>query len=100
MDKDEAVEVLSEFAQYMDEYIVRPAVPDIRAALEESHWKSIGEYLRDAAVLIIVFVPLDYFITRAAETHQPLPAKVWIGVAALSLILLIAGIACSRRGNR
>jgi len=104
MTEDQAVTVLSEFAQYLDEYIVRPAVAEIttatREAQRESRWHLFGEYLRDAAVLIIVFVPLDYFVTRAAEQHDPLPLRFWIKVAILSFILLLCGMWCSSRGKQ
>lgn len=101
MTEDQAVTVLSEFAQYLDEYIVRPAVAEVTAATrvanEHTWWHLLGEYLRDAAVLIIVFVPLDYFVSRAAEQHSPLPIKVWVGIAVISFTLFLLGVRCSTR---
>jgi hypothetical protein len=100
MTEDEAVTVLSEFAQYLDEYVVRPAVEEIKAAAEQSPWHLFGEYLRDAAVLIIVFVPLDYFVTSAVEQKAPIPARFWAAVAGFSFALLLLGIWCSTRGRK
>ena len=71
MDDDEAVQVLDDFSEYLDEQIVRPAVDEITSALNEfnrhvpkSIREMLGEYLRDAAVLILIFVPVDILIPR------------------------------------
>jgi hypothetical protein len=99
MTEDEAVTVLSEFAQYLDEYIVRPAVTELKAEKRESRWHLFGEYLRDAAVLIIVFVPLDYFVTRAVEERALIPTRFWVAIAVCSFCLLLLGMWCSTRGK-
>ncbi len=71
MTEDEAVEVLDDFAQYLDEQIVGPAVAELTSALERltpeprRTWEMVGEYLREAAVLVLIFVPLDLLIPKA-----------------------------------
>lgn len=74
MTEDEAVEVLDSFARYLDEQIVRPAVVDITLALEKfapkpkQIWEMLGEYLREAAVLVLIFVPLDFLIPKGIKS--------------------------------
>jgi hypothetical protein len=61
----------------------------------ESVAHMISEFVRDVAVLILVFVPLDYLLK-----NEPARAYVWFGyagVVAVSLSLLTLGIAIERR---
>lgn len=50
----------------------------------------LGDFLREAAVLVIVFYPLDrYFNDQHPESGNIVPVKI---VAGLSSLLLIAGM--------
>ena len=104
MDEEQGVRLLSEFAQYLDEQIVQPAVRHVSSALERSTppepkhpWEMFGEYLRDAAVLILIFVPIDLLIPKAINSQQPIQPK-WLAVTlALSLLMLIGGMLAEGR---
>jgi hypothetical protein len=71
MTKDELVEVLDDFGLYLDEQIVAPAAAELASALERliprpRHLSEMfGEYLREAAVLVLIFVPLDLLVPKA-----------------------------------
>jgi len=49
--------------------------------------KMLGEFLREAAVLLVIFVPLEWL--RRDERHGLL---WWLGAMLLSISLLVAGI--------
>ena len=51
----------------------------------------IGEFLREAAVLVLVFVPLEL----NKPGHQ-MPARWYVGIVGFSLFLLIGGIFLER----
>jgi hypothetical protein len=57
----------------------------------------LGEYLRDAAVLILIFVPVDLLIPRSLNQQKPMEAKWLVATLALSLGMLILGIWAERR---
>jgi hypothetical protein len=104
MNDDEAVQLLNDFADYLDEQVIRPSVREITSGLENinSHepkrtWEMLGEYLRDAAVLILIFVPVDLLIPRSINQQKPMEAKWLVGTLALSLGMLILGIWAERR---
>ena len=100
---EETVEVLSSFAQYIDEQIARPAVAEIRSALRglapepKSLAEMLGEYLREAAVLILIFVPIDLLIPKGEGQGHSISAKWLIATLALSLAMLGAGMWAERR---
>lgn len=103
MNNNDAVQLLDDFCEYLDEQIIRPAIDEIKAALDEINQhkpKSIadmlGEYLREAAVLLLIFVPVDLVIPRYLN-KQPLPAIWLLGTLALSLAMLALGIWVERR---
>jgi hypothetical protein len=103
MREEEAVEVLDNFAKYLDEQIIRPAVDEITAALNEvnrhapkSIREMLGEYLRDAAVLVLVFVPVDILIPRYAK-GETIAARWLFATLGLSAAMLIMGIWAERR---
>lgn len=105
MDEDYAVQILSDFADYLDQQIVRPAVAAISAATEKinphrrkqnaEYW---GEYLRESAVLIIVFIPIDLLIPRMVHPERPFPYWwAWfLGTLVISLALMWLGIVVGR----
>lgn len=103
MDEDDVVQILDDFAEYLDEQIVRPAVDDVTAALEgigrhtpKSTKEMLGEYLRDAAVLILIFVPVDILIPRYLN-KQNIQARWLVATLGLSLAMLILGMWAERR---
>src|SRR5579859_6723383 len=105
-DRDELVEVLSDFADYLDQQIVQPAVRELTVAAsriepnknkrKEEFW---GEYIRESAVLVLVFIPIDLVIPRLLD-HSQKPFPYWwvwvIGTLAVSLGLLWWGIRVER----
>jgi hypothetical protein len=103
MDEDEVVQVLDDFSEYLDEQIVRPAVDEITSALNEfnrhvpkSIREMLGEYLRDAAVLILIFVPVDILIPRYIN-KQTIAARWLFATLGLSIAMLVLGIWAERR---
>jgi hypothetical protein len=102
MDRRDADDVLGEFARYLDEFIVTPAARDIISAVElaappaQKHpWEMIGEYLREAAVLVLIFVPIDLLIPK--DKPQSV-SRLWLGLTLLvSLLMLLGGIWIERR---
>lgn len=103
--RDELVEVLSDFADYLDQRIVRPAVADLSAAAaqidrqkQKSRAEFLGEYIRESAVLVLVFIPIDLLIPRLLDPQKPLPHSwLWFsGTLAVSLGLLLLGIKVER----
>lgn len=63
-------------------------MPDER----DSIGKMLGEFLREAAVLTVVFLPMDKFIRGDTLTWKFIGA-----IVSLSGVLLIAGITFERR---
>ncbi|MFZ1138406.1 MAG: hypothetical protein ABR881_00830 [Candidatus Sulfotelmatobacter sp.] len=103
MNEDEAVQVLDNFAEYLDGQIIRPAVDDITSALSEvnrhvpkSIREMLGEYLRDAAVLVLIFVPVDILIPRYIN-KQTIAARWLLATLGLSAVMLVLGIWVERR---
>ncbi len=105
MDDEELVQVLTDFAQYCDENIVRPAVHDFTTAVErltppepkKRMQEMLGEYLRDAAVLVLIFVPVDLLIPRSLNQQKPIEARWLLATLALSFAMLVVGILAERR---
>jgi hypothetical protein len=104
MDEEEVVQLLNDWADYVDEQIIGPRTREITSTLEEinSHepkrtWEMLGEYLRDAAVLILIFVPVDLLIPRSINQQKPMELKWLLATLALSLGMLILGIWAERR---
>jgi hypothetical protein len=103
MREEEAVEVLNDFAEYLDEQILRPAVNEITAALDgfnrhtpKSVREMLGEYLRDAAVLVLVFIAVDILIPRYTR-GETIAARWLFATLGLSLAMLVLGIWAERR---
>ncbi len=104
MTEQEAVTILSEFADYLDQQIVGPATAElslaIRTTTRPKHgWEMLGQYLRDAAVLVLIFVPIDLLIPQL-RTNQPVDRKWLIEVVvtlAVSGVLLSCGMWAERR---
>jgi|ERR1700728_1471455 hypothetical protein len=104
-DREELVQVLSDFADYLDQQVVQPAVEELTAAAERidtekpkrkaEFW---GEYIRESAVLVLVFIPIDLLIPRLLDPQKAL--SYWwawfLGTLAFSLALLLLGIAVER----
>jgi len=104
-DRELLVEILSDFADYLDQQVVRPAVRDLTAAAEKiatekpkrekEFW---GAYIRESAVLILVFIPIDLIVPRLLDPAKPLHLW-WLwsgGTLLLSLALLWFGIKIER----
>jgi hypothetical protein len=97
MDTDDAEEVLNDFADYLEEQIIAPAVEEIASAIDspappvpKHYWEMFGEYLREAAVLVLILVPIDLLIPRAIEGQKPL-GRQWIAATLLISFLLLVG---------
>jgi len=97
MREDEAAALLDEYTEYLDEQIIRPSVASIVEAIERTERpKTVrhlwGEYFREAAVLVLIFVPLELLIPRLLG--QPLnwkwlaslAGRKWLVSLALTLI--------------
>jgi hypothetical protein len=104
MIEEQLVEVLNNFAQYIDEQIAQPAVEEIKSAIEgldphrpKSFSEMFGEYLREAAVLILIFVPIDLLIPKGNGKSGSISPKGLIETFALSLALLAFGMWAERR---
>jgi hypothetical protein len=89
MRTDEDGELLAEFAEYLQAEIIRPAVDAIRGTIAdavrasaepETTRKMWGAYFREAAVLVLVFVPIELLYPR-----RPYDRK-WLGWFALTLV--------------
>jgi hypothetical protein len=106
-DDDEGAVLLQQFAAYLDEHIVVPAVDRITAAIaaqaqarqtqQQRERERITEYIRDASVLVLIFVPVDLLIPRLLDKNSTL--GIWLttpshvieftaGVIALSFAML------------
>jgi len=104
MTEEELIEVLSNFTQYLDEQIVRPAVEEFRSAIEglnphkpKSFSEMFGEYFREAAVLILIFVPVDLLIPRGEGQGRSISARWLAATLLLSLAMLGFGMWLERR---
>jgi len=104
MIEEDVVEVLNSFAQYIDEQIARPAVAEIKSAVEglnphkpKSLSEMLGEYLREAAVLVLIFVPIDLLIPKGESQRKSIDPKWLIATLALSLAMLGIGMWAERR---
>ncbi len=60
----------------------------VALAVLESGFYMGGHYLREIAVLILVFVPLDFW------KHQEITTLRLFGVGAISLLVLFCGMVC------
>jgi hypothetical protein len=96
MREDEAAALLQDFAQYLDAEIAGPAVARITTAIEaerqgpeEKQRERIAEYIRDASVLVLIFVPIDLLIPRLLEKNSPL--ALWLNVPE-HIFLFAAGV--------
>ncbi len=96
-ERDEIVKLLAEYAEYLDEHIVRPSVASIVEAIDRTERpKTVrhmwGEYLREAAVLVLVFVPLELLgpkiLGHSLTWNWVISAggKKWLGGLAITLI--------------
>lgn len=47
-----------------------------------------GHYLRELAVLVVVFVPIDYW------RHDQITAWRIVGIASVSILILLCGMVC------
>jgi len=99
MDKEEAEAILDDFAQYLEEQIIAPAVEEISSAIEspapplpKHHWEMLGEYLREAAVLVLILVPIDLLIPRAINGQKPIGRQWVVLTLATSFLLLVGGM--------
>jgi hypothetical protein len=105
MSENELVEVLNNFSQYLDERIVGPAVAEIKPAIADlnpnepkSFSEMLGEYLREAAVLILIFVPIDLLIPKGDGGTQKSIDPGWLfATLLLSLAMPLVGALCERR---
>lgn len=102
MNEEPLVEALNNFAQYLEDQIVRPAVAEIRSSVERIHEpKSLsemfGEYFREAAVLILIFVPVDLLIPKGESQAHSVNVKWLILTLVLSLSMLAFGMWLERR---
>jgi hypothetical protein len=101
MTEYEAVTLLGEYAEYIANDIVQPAVEYVTDAIRagpppKEPWEMLGEYLREAAVLVLVFVPIELLIPKIKNTNQ-LPMRWFVFTLALSLTMLFGGMWCERR---
>lgn len=64
----------------------------VNAEPDVSHRKKtpemMGEFMREFALLVLVFVPLEFFL----QTHERYRWRVMIGAVVVSGILLFGGI--------
>jgi len=104
MNERELVQILDDFVEYLDEQIVRPAVHEVASAMvrfdphePKNTSEMIGEYLREAAVLILIFVPIDILIPRYSNLQKPISLTWLIATLVLSLAVLSAGMWRERR---
>ncbi len=104
MREEEAAQVLSDFAQYVDNYIIRPAVSDLaeiyRVPQEQAPkrpWEMIGEYLREASVLILILVPIDLLIPKAIDGKIPMQPRWLVLTLLLSMAMLFGGMWAERK---
>jgi hypothetical protein len=104
MTEEEGVEILNDFAQYLDEQIASPAVAEIKSAVEglnphkpKSISEMLGEYLREASVLILIFVPIELLIPKPDSPQKSIEPKWLFVTLALSLAMLGVGIWAERR---
>jgi hypothetical protein len=102
MYKDEAEELLTDFAQYLDEFMLPKAVGSIISSLNnppspkpKHPWEMIGDYLREAAVLVLALVPIDLLIPMLVKGEKPNPKWIWITLL-VSFLLLGLGIFAER----
>src|SRR5437660_11209977 len=100
-DREELVEVLSDFADYLDQQIVQPAVAELTAAAAQIDTqkpkrkaKFWGEYFRESAVLVLVFIPIDLIVPRLLDPDKAFPHWwLWVIVTVvMSFGLLRFGI--------
>ena len=100
IDADELIDVLSDFADYLNDQIVQPTVEKLTSAKQVETPEPTrdaelwGEYIREAAVLVLVFLPLDLLIPRLLDPGRSFPHMwIWFGLTlVLSIGLLVLGI--------
>jgi hypothetical protein len=101
---EEAVELLNSFAEYIDTEIAQPAVAEIKSAIgglnphkPKRPFEMLGEYLREAAVLILIFVPVDLLIPKGNGQVKSISPKGLIATLVLSLAMLGFGMWAEQR---
>ena len=60
----------------------------VALAVLESGFCMWGHYLREIAVLVVVFVPVDYW------KHDEITTARLVGVFGVSILILLCGMAC------
>ncbi len=104
MTDDQAAALLDDFVNYVEEHLVPRVLADVRTAIEtverreQEHrwWNRIGDYLREAAVLVLIFAPLDLLIPALLRTDGARPAWLhspkWIAVFFVLTLCLSFGM--------
>ena len=96
MTDGQAAALLDEFARYIEEYVVPRAVRTVVSAIERQRtrghwWEAVGAYLREAAVLVLIIIPVDWLLPQSARTGQPVSGKLLVDTLIVSVGMLIVG---------